>query len=259
MNKRINKFVLAGIMTAGISCLSPLAFAIDKVSTSGVEADVESSLASSEDHNKQMDDLNREKELLELQGSLAKLKVEREKSAQELKKLRGIAVPEATASAGDPVAITASPDFAQMNPMQSFGGSMGQSQPQVRQKAVPDSPLDRVYVTRVYGVGGVRNVTVYFDNGIFTGAAGDEIVTGLRISKVTDNGAVFSYKGKTKSVNLTTQGLAYTRSQTKQKESSQQREVTAQGPSYPTMSGGFMSNMATEIGTGTNIPPPHPR
>lgn len=252
MKKGINNFVLAGMMTAGISCLSPVAFAVEKQPVSGIEADVEQTLGVSEDHNKQMDDLNREKELLELQGSLAKLKLDKEKTEVDLKKLKGMPVPSAAIEA--PVATAAAPDFSQMMQMPGMGGFNNQSQPQAQsKKSAPDSPLDRVYVTRVYGIGGVKNVTVYFDNGIFTGAAGDEIVDGLRIVKVKDNGAVFSYKGKSKNVNLTTQGLAYTRSQTKQ------REVSVQ--SAPDRSGGsgYLPNMATEIGENTMIPPPHPR
>lgn len=252
MKKSINNFVLAGMMTAGISCLSPQAFAVEKQPASGIDSDVELTLGASEDHNKQMDDLNRDKELLELQGSLSKLKLEKEKTDVELKKLKGLPVP-ATAAAA-PSAVAAPPDFTQMMQMPGMGGFSNQSQPQAQsQKSVPESPLDRVYVTRVYGIGGVKNVTVYFDNGIFTGAAGDEIVDGLRIVKVKDNGAVFSYKGKTKNVNLTTQGLAYTRSQTKQREVSVQSAPDLQGGS------GYMPNMATEIGANTNIPPPHPR
>lgn len=251
MKKGINKFVLAGMVAAGVSCLSPLAFAVEKQPASGIDPDVESTLGISEDHNKQMDDLNREKELLELQSSLSKLKLEKEKTEVDLKKLKGQPV---AVSAEAPVAIAATPDFSQMSvPMQEMGGFSNQGQAQASQrKAVVDSPLDRVYVTRIYGIGGVKNVTAYYENGIFTGAAGDEIVSGLRIVKVTDNGAVFSYKGKTKSVNLTTQGLAYSRSQTKQREVSQ---------SAPSGSGnaGYMPNMATEIGANTIIPPPHPR
>lgn len=252
MKKGINKFVLAGVVAASISCLSPLAFAAEKQSAAGIDPDVESTLGVSEDHNKQMDDLNREKELLELQSSLSKLKLEREKTEVDLKKLKGQPVPSATTDA--PVATAVTPDFTQMAPMQGMGGFYNQGQPtSAPKKAVEDSPLDRVYVTRVYGIGGVSNVTVYFDNGIFTGAAGDEIVSGLRIVKVTDNGAVFSYKGKNKSVNLTTQGLAYSRSQTKQKE------VSSQGSQNRQFNAPMMPGMATEIGAGTMIPPPHPR
>lgn len=258
MSKHINNWVLAGIMTAGIGCLSPLAFAIDNADATAIDTDVQSTLGASDEHNKQMDDLNREKELLELQSSLEKLKLEKEKTSFELNKLKGlpttVAAPDAAATS---VAIAASPDFSQMAQMPSMGGFSGQVQSPTRaQKAASNSPLDRVYVTRVYGVGGVKNVTVYFDNGIFTGAAGDEIISGLRIAKVTENGAVFSYKGKTRNVNLTTQGLAYTRSQTKQKEA---REAQESAPAFQGINSGFMSNMATEINGQTNIPPPHPR
>lgn len=258
MSKHINNWVLVGIMTAGISCLSPLAFAIDNADANAIDADVQSTLGASEEHNKKMDDLNREKELLELQSSLAKLKLEKEKTSVELNRLKGlptaVAVPEVAVT---PVAMTSSQDFSQMNQMPSMGGFAGQTQsPAGAHKVASDTPLDRVYVTRVYGVGGVRSVTVYFDNGIFTGVAGDEIISGLRIAKVTDNGALFSYKGKTRMVNLTTQGLAYSRSQTKQKEA---RELSDQAPAFQGVNGGFMSNMATEINGQTNIPPPHPR
>lgn len=249
MKKIMNNFVFAGIMSAGFSCMASAAFAGETPGTKGIDPSVEATLLVSEDHNKQMDELNREKELLELQATLAKLQLDKEKTDVDIKKLKGIAVPVAPVQAQE---SSASNPIPSMPGVDAFMAPPSQAQ-QPQHKAVKDNPLDRIYVTRVYGVGGVRTVTAYFDNGIFTGVVGDEIVTGLKIAKVTDNGAVFSYNGKTKSVNLTTQGLAYSRSQVKQKEV--KSEVSAQRMG----ANGFMPNMAQEITGSNNIPPPHPR
>ncbi|MBI6883004.1 hypothetical protein [Pseudomonas putida] len=256
MRMSLNKIVLSGIVSAGFACLSSYALADNSLAGKGIDASVESAISVSEKHNEVMDKLNREKELLELQSSLSKLKLEKEKTDVETKKLMGIAVPApaATVSASTSSSEPAVDQAPSMPVMPSFGTFPAQQYQPSTSKVSTDSPLDRVYVTRVYGVGGVRNITVYFDNGIFTGSAGDEIVDGLKIVKVTDNGAVFSYKGKTKNVNLTTQGLAYTRSQVKQRE-----KVTVQAPPNNIGTVGSIPNMATEIGISTMTPPPHPR
>lgn len=251
--------LLAGIMSAGLTCMAPLALANETQPPATIDTDVEAALVVSEDHNKQMDDLNREKELLELQGSLVRLKLDKEKTEVDLKKLKGQSVPAAISEAPAVTATPGMPDFApvvQPADLQGFltPTQQPEGQPQQRRPSTPSSPLDRVYVTRIYGVGGVSNVTVYFDNGIFTGAAGDDVAEGLKIVKVTDNGAVFSYKGKTRSVNITAQGLAYSRSQ-----AAKRAELSANAQSGRSGNSGGIPNMASEIGQKTNIPPPHPR
>lgn len=255
MKKTVSNFVLAGIMTAGFS---GIALAATSDGTQGLDPAVESTLQSAEDHNKQLDDLVREKEILDLESSVTKLRYEKEKTESDMRKLRAT-IPGSAATAASPAGME--PPMSMGAPMAMPNGTPdmnayfgAQQQPQaVANKKAQLSPLDRVYVTRIYGVGGVKNVTVFIDNSVFTGTVGDEIIGGLRISKVTDNGAVFVYKGKSKSVNLTTQGIAYSKSQSKQRGDEGETE-SAQAPAVQ----GF-GRMAKEITSGAAIPPPHPR
>lgn len=251
MKKNVSTFVLAGIMTAGFS---GIALAATSEGTQGLDPAVESTLQATEDHNKQLDDLVRVKEILDLESSVTKLRYEKEKTESDMRKLRS-PIPGATATAASPAGMEPPMPMAMPNStpdMNAYFGAQQQPQAVVKKKAQL-SPLDRVYVTRIYGVGGVKSVTVFIDNSVFTGTVGDEIIDGLRISKVTDNGAVFVYKGKSKSVNLTTQGIAYSKSQSKQRGDDGEAE-SAQAPA-----GNGFGRMAQEITPGVNIPPPHPR
>jgi hypothetical protein len=249
MKKTVSTFVLAGLMTAGFS---GMAMAGTSEGTQGLDPSVEATLKTTEDHNKQLDDLAREKEILDLESSVSKLRFEKEKTEADRRKLVGAPITSAAAVAPSPADNMPPVVPMGMPDMNAYFGAPQQAQPAAKKKA-PVSPLDRVYVTRIYGVGGVKNVTVFFDNGVFTGTVGDEIVEGLRISKVTDNGAVFVYKGKSKSVNLTTQGIAYSKSQVKHQSDDSDEESSA-----ARLGQGF-GKMAQEITTGVNIPPPHPR
>jgi hypothetical protein len=249
MKKTVTTFVLAGIMTAGFSCTAMAA----PEGTQALDPSVEASLKTSEDHNQKLDELQREKEILDLESAVTKLKLTKEQAEADMRKLRGAPGPAAQASASVPLAAEVPPPQMPMG-VPDMGGYFGMqpAQPAAKKQA-PLSLLDRVYVTRIYGVGGVRNVTVILDNSVFTGTVGDEITEGLRIAKVTDNGAVFTYKGKSKSVNLTAQGVAVSKSHGKQVSADTEAESTP-----PTMGAGF-GKMAQEITTGVNVPPPHPR
>lgn len=248
MKKTVSTFVLAGIMSAGFS---GIALAATSEGTQGLDPTVESTLKVTEDHNKELDTLVREKEILDLESTNTKLRYEKEKTEADMRKLRVAPITGAAAPAPSPT--EGMPPVMPMG-MPDMNGYFGAQQPQaVVKKKAPVSPLDRVYVTRIYGLGGVKNVTVFIDNGVFTGTVGDEIIDGLRISKVTDNGAVFTYKGKSQSVNLTTQGIAYSKSQTKQRPDDSEQE------SAPPQAAQGFGKMAQEITTGVNIPPPHPR
>lgn len=254
MKKTVSTFVLAGIMTAGFSCTA----LASPEGIQGLDPSVEASMKPSEDHNQKLDELQREKEILDLESAVSKLKLTKEQTEADMRKLRVAPSIAAQASSSAPAGEAPPQMPIGMAGMPEMGGYFGMQQAQpVAKKRVSVSPLDRVYVTRIYGVGGVRSVTVIIDGSVFTGTVGDEITNGLRIAKVTDNGAVFTYKGKSKSVNLTAQGMAVSKSQVKQE--SGDFEPSPNPSQNPGMMGGGFGKMAQEITTGVNIPPPHPR
>ncbi len=173
--------------------------------SSSVQADglgtIDESLHASSNHNSKIDDLNRKKELLELENSVSRLELDKEKTDSDIRKLK---------AGGVIVKGIPSGALPGSEPIEYIQGPAGQKV-NVKKQEKKDMTLDYVFVTRVYGIGKDREVTTYFKNSIFTGKAGAEVVEGIRIKEVTDNGAVFTYKGKSRIVSLTTQQQAYER------------------------------------------------
>lgn len=241
MKNVFSKLIIAGVISAA---LSPLVYAAD-TALEGIDPELIEDTVPSINHNDVMDKLLRDKERLTVESDLAKARLEMAKTDQEIKKIKGLPVGAAVIPAESEIT-----GFDQLgSPSQQIPQVIDAPQPAAEKKKV-DNTLDRVFVTRVYGLGALKSVTVYFDNGIFTGYEGDEIVDGLKILSVNDNGAIFSYKGKTKRVNLTTQDLAYKRSLEEYKKN--QSNSSQQRPSN-------FGVMAQEIGGGMMTPPPHPR
>ncbi len=151
---------------------------------------------------KSLDDLNRRKDKSEVELAIIKLEVDKEKARDEIRKLKGQVTASETAAAQKTAEVSAPSDV-------SAPKSKG---------AVPTSPLERVFVTQIYGLEGSEVATVFYENSIIKAHSGDNIADGLRLEKVLSNGAIFSYKGKIKKSLLTTKEQAFSRSFSSGKE-----------------------------------------
>lgn len=161
------------------------------------------------DVTQELDDLTRNKDKSSIELELIKLDLDKAKAREEIRKLKD----QATA-----------PEAATAQDLQS-GVSL---QPAATKAASKETPLDRVFVTQIYGLEGSEVATVFYENSIIKARSGDVVADGLRLEKVLSNGAVFSWKGKTKRVLMTTQEQAFSRSFSKQESSENDRDRVVQ-------------------------------
>lgn len=162
---------------------------------SNLNAEQAAEISKSKAVTRSLDELNRRKDKSSLELELIKLEVEKEKSREEIRKLKGEATSAEAAKASSEGAEQANEESSQK-----------------AKRNDSTSPLDRVFVTQIYGLEGNEIATVFYENSIIKARSGDAISDGLRLDKVLPNGAVFSYKGATKKALLTTKEQAFSRS-----------------------------------------------
>jgi len=163
---------------------------------SNLNPDQAEEISKSKAVTKTLDDLNRRKDKSTIELEIIKLEMEKEKARDEIKKLKG------QATASENAAASKAPEPSDRSDADEHKDKSG----------VPTSPLDRVFVTQIYGMEGSETATVFYENSIIKAHSGDSIADGLRLEKVLSNGAVFSYKGKIKKTLLTTKEQAFSRS-----------------------------------------------
>lgn len=166
-----------------------------------------------EAHNQELDELRRKKDLLQAENDLAKVELEQAKTKAEMRKVTSPAADsQATVPGGYGSQIGLDP-FTGL-PIGSAGTAAGQVSPQVlsEQKTDEMAELDKIFVTRVYGFGDKKTVTVYVQNSVVQAQVGDDVYNGVKMISASDTSATFEYKGKRRTVHLTTQDQAYSRS-----------------------------------------------
>lgn len=205
--------------------------------TSKLPADLIEELKSSGDHNKEIDDLVRLKALAQAQSDLARAELDRDKARMELKRL------------SEP-AVAATPDLAVglgLTPPPAQATTTASTAPA---KAEPEGPkiedtsiLDDIYVTRIYMFGDKKSATVYIKNSVTTAELGEEVAPGVKMIQVTEKAASFQYKGKKRTVRLSTQEQAYGRSYDVSSKSSQGQQGMMQPSRSQMTSSGMPSGM----------------
>jgi hypothetical protein len=169
----------------------------------------------SEGNAKKLDELNRKRDQAEAELAIIKIEADKVKTESEIRKLKGEKLPSEIQAAADQ-----DQQDAQKTPSSKL------------------SPLDRVFVTQIYGMSGDEQVTVFYENSILKVKRGDEVTDGVRMTRVVNNGADFTFKGVTKRVTLTTQKQAFSRTFSEPKSET----------SKNFMPGGLMPAMQPPIG-----------
>lgn len=181
--------------------------------TSKLPADLVLEIDKSSAHNQSLDDLLRKKALMQAENDLSKAELEQAKTKREILKFTA---PEADKEAGNTAAFdplgtidpfTGLPARVASNPFAQMA-----AQPLAQPKPDEMSELKKIFVTRVYGFGDKKTVTVYVENSVVQAQVGDEVYNGVKMVSATDTSATFEHKGKKRTVHLTTQDQAYTRS-----------------------------------------------
>lgn len=163
---------------------------------SNLNADQAEEISKSKAVTKSLDELNRRKDKSQVELDIIKLELEKAKSRDEIKKLKGQA------------SATEATSTSKVEATSDNGGSESHKS----SSGAATSPLERVFVTQIYGMEGSETATVFYENSIIKAHSGDSIADGLRLEKVLSNGAIFSYKGKVKKTLLTTKQQAFSRS-----------------------------------------------
>jgi hypothetical protein len=142
----------------------------------------------SEVNAKKLDELTRQRDQAEAELAIIKIEADKARTESDIRKLKGEKLPSE---------IQAAEDQAQQGATKNPNSKL--------------SPLDKVFVTQIYGMSGDEQVTVFYENSILKVKRGDEVTDGVRMTRVVANGADFTYKGVTKRVTLTTQKQAFSR------------------------------------------------
>ena len=181
--------------------------------TSKLPADLVREIDKSGAHNQVLDELVRKKALLQAENDLAKIELEQARTKAEMRKVTN---PEA---AKDSVGVPGYGSQATIDPFTGLplgatSNVINQMAGQVLAQPKNDdtTELNKIFVTRVYGFGDKKTVTVYVDNSVVQAQVGDDVYNGVKMVSATDTSATFEYKGKKRTVHLTTQDQAYTRS-----------------------------------------------
>ncbi|MBB4861403.1 hypothetical protein HNP46_000214 [Pseudomonas nitritireducens] len=93
-----------------------------------------------------------------------------------------------------------------------MGGSMMPGMQTSLPKEPEKAPIDRLFVTRIFGFDKDKTATVFLDNSVFEVAVGETVAEGVRVSAINDSTVVFTKDGKSRTVPLTTENQAYQRS-----------------------------------------------
>jgi hypothetical protein len=181
--------------------------------TSKLPADLVREIDKSGAHNQVLDELLRKKALLQAENDLAKVELEQAKTKAEMRKVTN---PEAAKDgAGAPgYGSQATIDPFTGLPLGATSNAISQMANQVLAQPKTDdmAELNKIFVTRVYGFGDKKTVTVYVENSVVQAQVGDDVYNGVKMVSATDTAATFEYKGKKRTVHLTTQDQAYSRS-----------------------------------------------
>lgn len=148
------------------------------------------------DKNKEIDLLNHRERVLETESKILKLQLDKAKSELEIDMLLNPKKYE------DPVAQA--PAYISTNEGKGGKGKSSSSE--------PESSLNDIYVTKIYGMDNRLSATVYYKGSILDLNAGDEIDDGIKLVKIVKGGAIFSDGKKTKRVSMTTSYNAYVKS-----------------------------------------------
>ena len=215
--------------TAPVESVAPVkpAVAVKKQDmTSKLPADLIEELKNSGDHNKEIDDLLRLKSLAQAQSDLAKAELERDKARLDLKRL----------SEPEPSPIAAAPNMLAglglSAPLAVAPAPVAEAE---KPKVVDTSILDEIFVTRIYVFGDKKSATVYLKNSVTDAEVGEEIAPGVKMVAMTDRAATFEYKGKKRSVRLSTQDQAYGRSNEQASKSTPSSQTQFGLGAFPTM------------------------
>ncbi|MDT8925004.1 hypothetical protein RBE51_19635 [Pseudomonas taiwanensis] len=178
-------------------------------------------LQTSEKNSKKLDELNRQREQAQAELEILKIKQEKARTQSEIRKLNGEKLPSEIQAAAEQATQNAAPGAQK-----------------------PKSPLEMVYVTQIYGFSGEEVVTVYYNNSIVKVKRGQIVTDGVRMDRVLDNGAVFSYKGKLRTVLLTTEKQAEARSFTEVDKNTgkspvQYNGINGMSPGFPPTSASY--------------------
>lgn len=181
--------------------------------TSKLPADLVREIDKSGAHNQVLDELLRKKALLQAENDLAKVELEQAKTKAEMRKVTnpetardGSGTP-SYGSSGTIDPFTGLPLGATSNAISQMAG-----QALAQPKADDMAELNKIFVTRVYGFGDKKTVTVFVENSVVQAQIGDDVYNGVKMVSASDTSATFEYKGKKRTVHLTTQDQAYSRS-----------------------------------------------
>lgn len=143
----------------------------------------------SEGNAKKLDELTRQRDQAEAELAIIKIEADKARAESDIRKLKGEKLPSEIQAAEE---------------QQNQQGATKTPNSKL-------SPLEKVFVTQIYGMSGDEQVTVFYENSILKVKRGDEVTDGVRMTRVVSNGADFTYKGVTKRVTLTTQKQAFSR------------------------------------------------
>lgn len=163
-------------------------------------------LQTSEKSSKKLDELNRTREQADAELAILKIQQEKARTESEIRKLNGEHLTSEIQAAAEKASSNAVPGAQKTK-----------------------SPLEMVFVTQIYGFSGEEVVTVYYNNSIVKIKRGQTVTDGVRMDRVLDNGAIFSYKGKSRTVLLTTEKQAEARSFTEVDNNSGKSQVQFNG------------------------------
>lgn len=188
MNKgsMMKKTILAMLVGASVSLALPVMAETEArpTATSNLTADQQKMVNGFITRNNEINELSHQEKILELEAKLEKLKLEKAKAEKERDEIIN-------------------------GPKQSEIDQVSQKSLESDRDVKSTSPLDSIYITKIYGLDSDLKATVYYKGMITQVEAGDQIDDGIHLIKFVKGGAVFAHKKETKRVSLTTGFNAY--------------------------------------------------
>ena len=227
--KMKNKMILSPIaLSFSLAMMSTYASADTSAVTAGLPAPVAAEVEVIDKHESKLEDMRRRLEILELEGQIEKASLDVEKTRSDTEKLR-LGVTEEVVVPRPSSRVSANQEVLAQQPVARTPSKSSKSSAQ----EVEVSPLDNIYVTRIYGFGDKKEVTVYLNNSIFKLDLGETFSDGIKLVSASDTEATFSLGKKKRVVSLTTQRQAYMRTFRSMNQGSQEEDAEDDGsPNY---------------------------
>lgn len=188
MNKGLmmKKTIFALLVGASASLALPVMAETEArpTATSNLTADQQKMVNGFISRNNEINELSHQEKILEIEAKLEKLKLEKAKAEKERDEIIN-------------------------GPKQTDIDQVSQRSFERDNKVDSTSPLDNIYLTKIYGLDSDLKATVYYKGMITQIEAGDQIDDGIHLIKFVKGGAIFAHKKETKRISLTTGFNAY--------------------------------------------------